>query len=117
MAFYVTLLLGAHYEACIAIEIINMLTFAVAKVKVFRPCVRFRCPFSVCDFNLNTQNARFAVYSVIGHIFCSTSKMHVIAADRLLHIQKANCVKSTLSVVEDFFMKTILCCAQKRTSL
>jgi hypothetical protein len=59
---------------------------------VFSMCV-LMCVFSVrflCASNLHCQNARFAASSVIGHIFCCTSKIHVIAANRLLHIETAH---------------------------
>jgi hypothetical protein len=38
----------------------------------------------------HTQNAQCAFSNVICHIFCCTSKTHVLAADRSLHIKTAH---------------------------
>jgi hypothetical protein len=44
-----------------------------------------------CTSKLHMQYARFTTSSVIGHIFCSTDKIHnVFAADRSLRIQTAH---------------------------
>jgi hypothetical protein len=56
-------------------------------------CTFLMCVFSVqfqCASKLHIQNTRFAASSVIRHMFCCTSQLHVIAADRLLHIQTAH---------------------------
>jgi hypothetical protein len=51
--------------------------------------VRFYCAI-LMSIQLHTQKAGFAASCVLGHIFSCTSKLHVIAADRLLHIQTEN---------------------------
>jgi hypothetical protein len=61
--------------------------------------VRFQCAISMRIYTAH-QNTRFATFRVIDHIFCCTSKMRVIAADRVdAHL---NCASKPVANVIDF---------------
>jgi hypothetical protein len=66
---------ATHRAACSAAYVFN---------------VRFRCTISMCIQTAHPKRTVCCNYSVIGNIFCCTPKTHVIAADRLLHIQTAH---------------------------